>query len=465
MSFLNLGLCTELLRAIKEEGYTTPTPIQTESIPVILSKKDVLAAAQTGTGKTAGFTLPLLELLNKNYSKDKKSVVKALILTPTRELATQVAQSVEVYGKYLPFKSAVIFGGVGINPQKAILKKGVDIITATPGRLLDLVSQDCLDLSKVEFLVLDEADRMLDMGFIHDIKKILSILPKHRQNLLFSATFSPEIKKLADGLLKTPVLIEVSKANSTSHKVEQTVHHVDKERKKELLIHLLNKNSWRQVLVFTRTKHGANKLSEALIKDKITSAAIHGNKSQGARTKALDDFKAGSVRVLVATDIAARGIDIDQLPHVINFELPNVPEDYVHRIGRTGRAGNSGDAISLVCIDEHDYLLAIEKLIKQKINKIAIEGFKVNPNIKAEPISNGRNRAKSGANRATQSRASKTEDKTSSSKRTFGKKRDEEKSYSSEKPRGNSNRFGSKRGETSSSSSRSRRVSSSLKSK
>ena len=423
MSFLNLGLCTELLRAIKEEGYTTPTPIQTESIPVILSKKDVLAAAQTGTGKTAGFTLPLLELLNKNYSKDKKSVVKALILTPTRELATQVAQSVEVYGKYLPFKSAVIFGGVGINPQKAILKKGVDIITATPGRLLDLVSQDCLDLSKVEFLVLDEADRMLDMGFIHDIKKILSILPKHRQNLLFSATFSPEIKKLADGLLNSPTLIEASKANSTSHKVEQTVHHVDKERKKELLIHLLNKNSWKQVLVFTRTKHGANKLSEALIKDKITSAAIHGNKSQGARTKALDDFKAGTVRVLVATDIAARGIDIDQLPHVINFELPNVPEDYVHRIGRTGRAGNSGDAISLVCIDEHDYLLAIEKLIKQKINKIAIEGFKVNPNIKAEPISNGRNRVKSGANRATQSRASKTEDKTSSSKRTFGRSR------------------------------------------
>ena len=465
MSFLNLGLCPQILRAVEEEGYTTATPIQTKAIPVILSKKDVLAAAQTGTGKTAGFTLPLLELLNKNYSKDRKSVVKALILTPTRELATQVAQSVEVYGKYLPFKSAVIFGGVGINPQKAILKKGVDIITATPGRLLDLVSQDCLDLSKVEFLVLDEADRMLDMGFIHDIKKILSILPKHRQNLLFSATFSPEIKKLADGLLKTPVLIEVSKANSTSHKVEQTVHHVDKERKKELLIHLLNKNSWKQVLVFTRTKHGANKLSEALIKDKITSAAIHGNKSQGARTKALDDFKAGTVRVLVATDIAARGIDIDQLPHVINFELPNVPEDYVHRIGRTGRAGNSGDAISLVCIDEHDYLLAIEKLIKQKINKIAIEGFKVNPNIKAEPISNGRNRAKSGANRATQSRASKTEDKTSSSKRTFGKKRDEEKSYSSEKPRGNSNRFGSKRGETLSITSRSKRVNSSLKSK
>lgn len=445
MSFLNLGLCTELFRAIKEEGYTTPTPIQAKAIPVILSKKDVLAAAQTGTGKTAGFTLPLLELLNKNYLKDRKSVVKALILTPTRELATQVGESVEVYGKYLPFKSAVIFGGVGINPQKAILKKGVDIITATPGRLLDLISQDCLDLSKVEFLVLDEADRMLDMGFIHDIKKILSILPKHRQNLLFSATFSPEIKKLADGLLNSPILIEASKANSTSHKVEQTVHHVDKERKKELLIHLLNKNSWKQVLVFTRTKHGANKLSEALIKDKITSAAIHGNKSQGARTKALDDFKAGTVRVLVATDIAARGIDIDQLPHVINFELPNVPEDYVHRIGRTGRAGNSGDAISLVCIDEHDYLFGIEKLIKQKINKIAIEGFKVNPNIKAEPISNGRNRSNSGGNRSTQSRVSKTEDKTYSSKRTFGRKRDEEKSSSSEKPRGNSNRFSSKK--------------------
>ena len=465
MSFLNLGLCPQILRAVEEEGYTQATPIQAKAIPVILSKKDVLAAAQTGTGKTAGFTLPLLEILNQNHSKDKKTQVRALILTPTRELASQVGASVEAYGKYLPFKSAVIFGGVGINPQKAILKKGVDIITATPGRLLDLVSQDCLDLSKVEFLVLDEADRMLDMGFIHDIKKILSILPKQRQNLLFSATFSPEIKKLADGLLKTPVLIEVSKANSTSHKVEQTVHHVDKERKKELLIHLLNKNSWKQVLVFTRTKHGANKLSEALIKDKITSAAIHGNKSQGARTKALDDFKAGTVRVLVATDIAARGIDIDQLPHVINFELPNVPEDYVHRIGRTGRAGNSGDAISLVCIDEHDYLFGIEKLIKQKINKIAIEGFKVNPNIKAEPISNGRNRVNNSSNRSTQSRASKTEDKTSSSKRTFGKNKDEEKSPSSVKPRGNSNRFGSKRGETSSSSTRSRRVSSSLKSK
>ncbi|KLE07523.1 DEAD/DEAH box helicase [Aliarcobacter butzleri] len=414
MSFSNLGLCKEILRAIKEEGYTTPTPIQSKSIPVILSKKDVLAAAQTGTGKTAGFTLPLLQRLKDSNLKDKKTQVRALILTPTRELAAQVAQSVETYGKYLPFKSAVIFGGVGINPQKALLKKGVDIIIATPGRLLDLISQDSLDLSKIEFLVLDEADRMLDMGFINDIKKILAILPKQRQNLLFSATFSNEIKKLADGLLKSPVLVEVSKANSASFKVEQVVHYVDKDRKKELLLHLVNKNSWQQVLVFTRTKHGANKLSEALLKDKITSAAIHGNKSQGARTKALDDFKNGKVRVLVATDIAARGIDIEQLPHVVNFELPNVAEDYVHRIGRTGRAGNSGDAISLVCIDEHDYLLAIEKLIKQKIKKVEINGFKVNPNIKAEPIGNRSNRGNK-ANNSNQNRKVKPKDENSSS--------------------------------------------------
>ncbi|QEZ88884.1 DEAD/DEAH box helicase [Aliarcobacter cibarius] len=458
MSFLNLGLCTEILRAVKEEGYTKATPIQIQSIPVILSKKDVLAAAQTGTGKTAGFTLPLLQLLNKNYSKDKKRVVKALILTPTRELASQVGQSVQTYGKYLSFKSAVIFGGVGINPQKAIIKKGIDIITATPGRLLDLVSQDSLDLSKVEFLVLDEADRMLDMGFIHDIKKILALLPKKRQNLLFSATFSPEIKKLADGLLNSPVLIEASKANSTSHKVEQTIHLVDKNRKKELLVHLLNKNNLKQVLVFTRTKHGANKLSEALIKDKITSAAIHGNKSQGARTKALDDFKSGKVRVLVATDIAARGIDIDQLPHVINFELPNVPEDYVHRIGRTGRAGNKGEAISLVCVDEHEYLFGIEKLIKQKINKIAIDGFKVDPNIKAESISNSKNKNNSQS-RATKNKVSTSQDKTSNSKR------DQENSSLSSKSRENNNRHFSKKSESSSNGSRNRRVNSTLKTK
>lgn len=414
MSFSNLGLCKEILRAIKEEGYTTPTPIQSKSIPVILSKKDVLAAAQTGTGKTAGFTLPLLQRLKDSNLKDKKTQVRALILTPTRELVAQVAQSVETYGKYLPFKSAVIFGGVGINPQKALLKNGVDIIIATPGRLLDLISQDSLDLSKIEFLVLDEADRMLDMGFINDIKKILAILPKQRQNLLFSATFSNEIKKLADGLLKSPVLVEVSKANSASFKVEQVVHHVDKDRKKELLLHLVNKNSWQQVLVFTRTKHGANKLSEALLKDKITSAAIHGNKSQGARTKALDDFKNGKVRVLVATDIAARGIDIEQLPHVVNFELPNVAEDYVHRIGRTGRAGNNGIAISLVCVDEHEYLFGIERLIKQKIKKVEINGFKVNPNIKAEPIGNRSNRGNK-ANNSNQNKKVKPKNENSSS--------------------------------------------------
>jgi len=459
MSFSNLGLCAELLRAIKEEGYTTATPIQTKSIPVILSKKDVLAAAQTGTGKTAGFTLPLLQRLKESYSKDKKSHVRALILTPTRELAAQVAQSVETYGKYLPFKSAVIFGGVGINPQKALLKKGVDIVIATPGRLLDLVSQDSLNLSKVEFLILDEADRMLDMGFINDIKKILKMLPTQRQNLLFSATFSDDIKKLADGLLNSPVLIEAAVANSTSHKVEQTVHHVDRERKKELLLHLVNKNNWKQVLVFTRTKHGANKLSEALVKDGISSSAIHGNKSQGARTKALDDFKAGTVRVLVATDIAARGIDIDNLPHVINFELPNIAEDYVHRIGRTGRAGNEGEAISLVCVDEHDYLFGIEKLIKQKIKKIETVGFKVNPNIKAEPIGNRGNRG----NSSNQNRTSKPKEANSNSKRSFGKKRVEENSSSSAKPRGNNNRFASKKSDSTSSVTKNRRTNSGFK--
>lgn len=458
MSFSNLGLCAELLRAIKEEGYTTPTAIQSKSIPVILSNKDVLAAAQTGTGKTAGFTLPLLQRLKTSYSKDKKSHVRALILTPTRELAAQVAQSVETYGKYLPFKSAVIFGGVGINPQKAVLKKGVDIVIATPGRLLDLISQDCLDLSKIEFFILDEADRMLDMGFINDIRKVLAIIPKQRQNLLFSATFSDDIKKLADSLLNSPVLIEAAVANSTSHKVEQTVHLVDRERKKELLLHLVNKNNWKQVLVFTRTKHGANKLSEALVKDGITSAAIHGNKSQGARTKALDDFKAGNVRVLVATDIAARGIDIDNLPHVINFELPNIAEDYVHRIGRTGRAGNTGEAISLVCIDEHDYLWGIEKLIKQKIRKIETIGFKVDPNIKAEPIGNRGNRG----NSSNQNRTAKPKDANSNSKRSFGKKRVEDNSSSSAKPRGNNNKFASKKSETSATS-KNRRTNSGFK--
>ncbi len=386
MSFTTLGLSKPLLRAISEQGYSEPTPIQKQSIPVILQRKDVLAGAQTGTGKTAGFTLPLLELLSQKQHNQKKPYIKALILTPTRELAAQVADSVQTYGKYLPYKSTVIFGGVGINPQIAKLRKGVDIVIATPGRLLDLIGQKAVDLSRVECLILDEADRMLDMGFIRDIKKILAILPKSRQNLLFSATFSDEIKKLADSLLNNPTLIEVAKRNITAAQIEQSVYHVDKKRKTELAIHLIKTGKWKQVLIFTRTKHGANKLSEKLNKSSLTSAAIHGNKSQGARTKALADFKAGVVRILVATDIAARGIDIDQLPHVINFELPNIPEDYVHRIGRTGRAGREGEALSLVCVDELELLKNIEKLTKNKIQKIKLKEFEPDPSIKAEPI-------------------------------------------------------------------------------
>ena len=390
MSFTTLGLSEPLLRAITDQGYTTPTPIQKQAIPLVLEGKDVLAGAQTGTGKTAGFTLPLLELLSRSPKPKGKVPVRALVLTPTRELAAQVAESVATYGKYLPYKSTVIFGGVGIKPQINTLNRGVDIVIGTPGRLLDLISQKALDLSKVEYFILDEADRMLDMGFIHDIKKILKLLPKQRQNLLFSATFSEDIKKLADNLLNSPTLIEVARRNETSAKVEQIVYPVDKERKRELLSQMISTNNWQQVLVFTRTKHGANRLSEQLGKDGITSAAIHGNKSQAARTKALANFKSGSVRVLVATDIAARGIDIDQLAHVVNYELPNIAEDYVHRIGRTGRAGNTGQAISLVCIDEHDYLRTIERLTKNKIPQVQMKGFTPDPSIKAEPIQNGR---------------------------------------------------------------------------
>jgi len=385
MSFTSLSLSAPILRAVKEEGYTAPTPIQKEAIPVILEGRDLLAGAQTGTGKTAGFTLPLLELLQNHKPAKGKKRVRALILTPTRELAAQVGESVVTYGKYLPFTSTIIFGGVGINPQKNILKKGVDIVTATPGRLLDLVGQKALDLSHVEILILDEADRMLDMGFIHDIKKILALLPKKRQNLLFSATFSDAIKKLSDSLLNTPALIEVARRNTASEQVEQLVCPVDKARKRELIIHLIKTNQWQQVLIFTRTKHGANKLSEQLNKRNITAAAIHGNKSQGARTRALADFKAGNVRVLVATDIAARGLDIDQLPFVVNFELPEVAEDYVHRIGRTGRAGNEGKAVSLVCIDEKELLKNIEKLIKRKIPQSIVEGYTPDPNIQPAP--------------------------------------------------------------------------------
>ncbi len=386
MSFKNLGLSEPILRAIAEEGYSKPTPVQEQAIPVILNNNDILAGAQTGTGKTAGFTLPLLQRLSERAPRKGNRYVRALILTPTRELAAQVGESVEIYGKYLPFRSTVIFGGVGIKPQVAILRKGVDIVIATPGRLLDLAEQRAIDLSQVECLILDEADRMLDMGFIHDIKKVLALLPKHRQNLLFSATFSNEIKKLADGLLNKPTFIEVARRNTTSEMVEQTVHRVDKDRKRELLSHLITTRDWKQVLVFTRTKHGANRLTKQLEKDGISAAAIHGNKSQSARTKALINFKEGSVSVLVATDIAARGIDIDQLPYVVNYELPNVPEDYVHRIGRTGRAGNEGEAVSLVCVDEDTYLRNIETLIKRPIPQVNIKGFAPDPSIKPEPV-------------------------------------------------------------------------------
>ena len=374
MLFTQLGLSQPILKAIEDQGYTEPTPVQAKAIPVILEGRDVLAGAQTGTGKTAGFTLPILELLSNKAPKGK-TFVRALILTPTRELAAQVGESIATYGKYLDFKSTVIFGGVGINPQKAALKKGMAIVTATPGRLLDLVSQKSIDLSHVEFLILDEADRMLDMGFIHDIKRILAIMPKSRQTLFFSATFSDEIKRLADGMLTNPVSIEVARRNTSSEQVSQIIHYVDKAKKKELLTHLIGEEQWKQVLVFTRTKHGANKLSEHLNKNFITSSAIHGNKSQGARTKALADFKSGKVRVLVATDIAARGIDIDLLPHVVNFELPNVSEDYVHRIGRTGRAGNFGQAISLVCGEEMEDLEGIERLIKKSIEVVEVDNF------------------------------------------------------------------------------------------
>jgi len=395
MSFSELGLNNHILKAIKEQGYTKPTPIQAQAIPAILQKKDILAGAQTGTGKTAGFTLPLLELLSRskkiNSAKGKRKV-RALILTPTRELAAQVGESVELYGKHLPYKSSVIFGGVKINPQIAKLRNGLDIVIATPGRLLDHISQRTIDLSEVDFFILDEADRMLDMGFINDIKKILALLPREKQTLLFSATYSEAIKKLSDKLLNSPVLIEVARRNTSAEMIKQAIYHVDKARKKELLIHLIKEGNWKQVLVFTRTKHGANKLTGQLEKEGITASAIHGNKSQNARTKALAEFKDGKVHVLVATDIAARGIDIDQLPHVVNYELPNVSEDYVHRIGRTGRAGNKGEAISLVCVDEDEFLENIEKLIKKDIPKVWLKGFKPDPSIKAEPINMGGNR-------------------------------------------------------------------------
>ena len=392
MAFEDLGLSADLLRAIRERGYGEPTPIQRRAIPLVLEGRDVMAAAQTGTGKTAGFTLPLLQRLAERPAPGGRRAVRALVLTPTRELAAQIDESVRTYGRHLPFESAVIFGGVKINPQIERLRNGVDILVATPGRLLDHAGQGTLDLSRVEILVLDEADRMLDMGFIHDIRRVLALLPPNeaRQNLLFSATFSREIKALAARLLNDPELVEVAPPNATADRVEQVVHPVDRVRKRELLSRLVSAGDWRQVLVFTRTKHGANRLAEQLGKDGLTAAAIHGNKSQGARTRALAGFKAGDVRVLVATDIAARGLDIDQLPHVVNFELPNVPEDYVHRIGRTARAGLSGRAVSLVCVDERGLLRDIERLIGRQLPRVVVEGFEVDPSIPPEPIVNGR---------------------------------------------------------------------------
>ncbi len=397
MPFTQLGLSTELVRAIADQGYSQPTPVQTRAVPAILDGRDILAGAQTGTGKTAAFTLPMLQRLAITASS-KRRAVRALVLTPTRELAAQVIDSVDNYGKYLPLKSALVFGGVKINPQINKLRAGVDILVATPGRLLDHVTQKTVDLSQLEILVLDEADRMLDMGFIHDIKRILALLPHECQNLLFSATYSDDIKRLAHGLLDSPVEIEVARRNTAAETVTQVIHPVDRVRKPALLAHLIRSGDWSQVLVFARTKHGANRLAQYLNRDAITAAAIHGNKSQAQRTKALAAFKLGSVRVLVATDIAARGLDIEQLPHVVNFELPNVAEDYVHRIGRTGRAGCSGEAMSLVCIDERKLLAGIERLIKREIPKVMVAGFKPDPSIKAEPIPNGRNGAARSAN-------------------------------------------------------------------
>ena len=374
MSFASLGLSDPILQAVTANGYDTPTPIQAQAIPAVLEGKDVMGAAQTGTGKTAGFTLPILELLSRG-ERARSNHVRALILTPTRELAAQILESVTTYGKNLPLSSAVVFGGVKINPQMMKLRRGVDILVATPGRLLDLHNQNAVNFGQIEMLVLDEADRMLDMGFIHDIKKILSKLPAKRQNLLFSATFSNEIRSLAKGMVNNPVEISVSPPNTTIELVSQLIHPVDKAQKSALLTKLIQDGDWKQVLVFTRTKHGANKLAKQLDSRGIRSAAIHGNKSQAARTKALLEFKNGKTPVLVATDIAARGIDIDLLPHVVNFDLPNVPEDYVHRIGRTGRAGASGQAVSLVSADEVKQLQDIEKLIQQLLTRKLIDGF------------------------------------------------------------------------------------------
>ena len=385
MSFASLGLSDALLRAVADAGYSQPTPIQLQAIPAVLAGGDLLAGAQTGTGKTAGFVLPILQRLSTTPRAPGRAAIRVLIMTPTRELASQVEESVRTYGKHLKFTSTTVFGGVGIQPQVTALRRGVDILVATPGRLLDHHRSRTVDLSGVEVLVLDEADRMLDMGFIPDIKRILAILPKKRQNLLFSATFSDEIRDLAGGLLHSPVQIQATPRNSTVEAVKQTVHPVDSKRKAELLIHLIKEQQWFQVLVFTRTKHGANRLAGQLEKGGITALAIHGNKSQGARTRALSEFKSAKLQTLVATDIAARGLDIELLPHVVNFDIPHVPEDYVHRIGRTGRAGATGEAISLVSAEEMSNLRDIERLIKRSIPRVVVPGFEAGSRSRIEP--------------------------------------------------------------------------------
>jgi ATP-dependent RNA helicase RhlE len=400
MNFDELKLAPAILKAVREQGYETPTPIQAQAIPAVLEGHDILGGAQTGTGKTAAFTLPMLHKLISGKSKTNKfgkDGIAALVLTPTRELAAQVEESIRTYGKYLPLASTVIFGGVGMNPQIDKIKRGVDILVATPGRLLDLQQQGHLDLSTVEILVLDEADRMLDMGFLPDVKKILALLPKEKQSLLFSATFSDEIRALANGLLKDPQSIQVTPRNTTVQRITQVVHPVSRAKKKELLAHVIKEHDWSQVLVFTRTKFGANNVAEYLAKHGITAMALHGNKSQSARTQALAGFKSGDIRALVATDIAARGIDIDELPHVVNYEIPNVPEDYVHRIGRTGRAGNEGAAVSFVCLDEEGFMAEIERFTKQRIPVQVVEGFAPEACERAEPIAMGRQTIWGGA--------------------------------------------------------------------
>ncbi|MEQ3656091.1 MAG: DEAD/DEAH box helicase [Dokdonia sp.] len=413
MSFESLGLSPSLLKAVSKKGYTQPSPIQEKAIPKILEGKDVLASAQTGTGKTAGFTLPILQLLSEKRP-DKKRVIRSLILTPTRELAAQIHENVTAYSSFLDIRATVIFGGVNANPQIRTLRQGVDILIATPGRLLDLQQQGYISLKSVEILVLDEADRMLDMGFVRDIKRIMALLPKQRQSLLFSATFSAAIKDLANGLLHQPILIEATPENTTAEKVSHKIYRVDKANKAALTIALIKEGNWDQVLVFTRTKHGANRLSKKLDKAGISSAAIHGNKTQNARTKALAGFKDNSIRVLVATDIAARGLDIPLLPHVINYELPNVPEDYVHRIGRTGRAGAEGEAISLVGLDEKDYVRGIERLLAQKISKEVVPGFE--PTDTVESLNEAAKQQNSGRPDRRNSRGQKSQQGSRSSK-------------------------------------------------